>query len=204
MMTAVNQLFSRLFVMSLVFLATPLSAATGSILNAEEAGQADTAALTAEAGVFKSIGMGIALSIALCEGQEACTPTVDEGELAQMIKALDDRINGLILRQQENEEDLSEVVTAYVTERENYLRYKDELGAITGEIGIEAETTEDLGTEITEEEALTKEADVVEEEAAKDVAKDEFSVFEDVDEGIGEELGDDVGEDKALEDTTDQ
>ncbi len=195
-MTGFNQSLLRLFIAGVVFLPAPVSAVTGGIMNEEEAGQADTTALTAEAGIFKSIGMGISLSIAQCEGFEGCTPAVDAGEIDQLIKALDDRINGLILRQQENEEDLNEVVTAYMNERENYLRYKDELGAITGEIGVEEE-------EITEEEALTGEEAVVE-EPAEDVAgtPEEFSVFEDVDESLEEELGDEFGDEEPLEDAT--
>ena len=197
-MTGFNQSLLRLFIAGIViFLPASAFAVIGGIMNAEEAGQADTAALTTEAGVFKSIGMGIVLSIAQCEGYEGCTPAVNAGEIDQLIKALDDRINGLVVRQQENEEDLNEVLTAYVNERENYLRYKDELGAITGEIGAEEE--------ITEEEALTGEEEVIEGPAEEVTATpEEFSVFEDVDESLEEESGDELGDEEPLEDTVDQ
>ena len=72
-MSRINcKLIGNLFVCMLVMTATFTFAATGRILEGIEAEQADRAALIAEANIFKSIGMGIALSLAQCEGQDQC------------------------------------------------------------------------------------------------------------------------------------
>jgi hypothetical protein len=154
--------------------------ATARILTKDEAGRADAAALAAEAYLFKSIGMGIALSLAHCEGQDACTPPVSEDELQQLIDALNERINSLVERQ-EGGEDLADVLTAYVNQRENYLRYKEQLGGLSEEIAPE----EGPSPEVVEEAEVfveePKEA-VVEEQPAEEVI--DFSIFEDVDEEV--------------------
>ena len=76
----------------LVMTATFTFAATGRILEGIEAEQADKKALVAEANIFKSIGMGIALSLPQCEGQDQCQ-VIDAGEIDQLLGALDIRIN---------------------------------------------------------------------------------------------------------------
>jgi hypothetical protein len=80
-------------------------AATGRILEGIEAEQADKAALVAEANIFKSIGMGIALSLAQCEGLDQCQ-VIDADEIEQLLGAFD--------------------------QREKYLQYQDKLEEIVG------------------------------------------------------------------------
>jgi len=156
--------------------------ATARILTRDEANRADAAALTAEAELFKSIGMGIALSLAQCEGREACTPSVNEGELQQLIDALNERIDSLVERQ-EGGENLADVLTAYVNQRENYLRYKDKLDALSEEIAPAEEAAPELVEEaevfVEEEEAVAGEAE--EEPPAEEL---DFTIFEDVDEEV--------------------
>ena len=107
-------------------------AATGRILAEAEAQHADTTALTAEADLFKSIGMGIALSLSQCEAQSVCNPTVNKDELSHLLETLDKRINDLVSRQEQKQGDFTEVLTAYVNQRENYLHYQAELDRISG------------------------------------------------------------------------
>lgn len=116
-------------------------AATGRILDEVEAQQADTAALAAEAELFKSIGLGIALSLSQCAEQSSCTPSVSKDELSHLLDTLDKRINDLVSRQEQKQGDYNEVLTAYVNQRENYLRYQAELDKISGG----ASSEEDLG-----------------------------------------------------------
>ena len=157
------------------------------ILTSDEVSQADAQALIAETAVFKAIGMGIALSLAQCEGFEDCKPAVDQEELKQLLQALDNRIahiQGVVDSEELSEDNLNEILTAYVDERENYLRYLDQLGYVSPE--IEEEFVEDIAVE---------EEIVVEEEKEKSVLIDaeiDFSVFEDADiEFEDEELSDD-------------
>jgi len=145
------------------------------ILTSDEVSQADTQALIAETDVFTAIGMGIALSLAQCEGFEDCKPSVDHEELKQLLQALDNRIEhiqGIVDSEEISENDLNEILTAYVDERENYLRYLDQLGVVSPEIE----------EEFVEEEFV--EEIVVEEEKEKSVLIDaeiDFSIFEDID-----------------------
>ncbi len=163
----IQNLFS---VLALMFLPINALAVTpGKILTEDEAGEADTVILQAESNMFNSIGMSIALSLALCEGQEECVPSVNEGELNELVGTLDKRINGMIQRQEESGEDLNELITAYVDVRENYLRYLEKLGTF----------------DIPEPEELTIE-DMVAEDSFETVEED-FSMFEDIDEELFEE-----------------
>jgi len=119
----------------------PLLAATGRILDEKEAKQADTTALAAEASLFKSIGQGIALSLAQCEGQSSCNPAVSKDELVHLLETLDKRINDLVARQEQKQGDYTEVMTAYVNQREAYRGYQADLEKFTGG----ATGAEDLG-----------------------------------------------------------
>ena len=87
----------------LVLSSSLVTAATGHILSEVEAQQADTAALTAEAELFKSIGTGIALSLSQCEEQSACNPNVSKDELSHLLNTLDKRINDLVSRKEQNQ-----------------------------------------------------------------------------------------------------
>lgn len=160
-----------------------VQAATGRILDKVEAGQADTTALNAEAALFKSIGMSIALSLAQCEGQDSCVPSVDQSEIKQLINTLNNRIDDLILRQQQDDsEEFTEVLTAYVDQRENYLRYQKTLEDITG-VG-------DIGT--AGEEALQEDTFMEESATLEEAPQGEgidLSVFEDVGDPLLEDSG---------------
>ena len=162
------------FLLSLVH--TPLFA---RILTSEEVKQADTQALLVETGVFKSIGMGIALSLANCEGVEECNPSVDQEELKQLLEALDNRIShlqGIVESEEISEEELNQILTAYVDEREKYLNYLDQLGTIS--------PVEDA---IAEEDTLN--ADIF---SDVDEEVEDYSVFEDTDSDIIDEAGPDA------------
>lgn len=92
----------------------PVLSASNDVLDINEINNADISILLDDTKVFNTIGMGIALSIALCEGKDVCDPTVDENEISQLIDALDQRIEGVVSRQQNNEEGLTNIITAYV------------------------------------------------------------------------------------------
>lgn len=167
--------------MCLLVMAAPFTfAATGGrILEGIEAEQADKTALAAEANIFKSIGMGIALSLAQCEGQDQCQ-VIDAGEIEQLLGALDVRINNLILRQGGGEGEYTEVLTAYIDQREKYLKYQDKLKEIIGTAAAVDETVQDssetqaFGTEDQEGEVdLSIFEDVEVEDAEEDIGGEE-------------------------------
>lgn len=166
----------------LVFLSQALYSAEGRILDTVEAEQAGKDAFVAEEKLFASIGNSIALSLAYCKIQPDCEPSVDKDELNTLIDKLDDRINSLILKQESSEEDYTELLTAYVNHRENYLDYQEKLDEIaTVEQPVPAETTEEdaFADEGTGEEAGAAAATSGQQEENID-----FSVFEDVDEAL--------------------
>ena len=156
-----------------------VSAATGRILDDIEAEQADTAALTAETEIFRSIGMGIALSLAQCEGQDQCQ-VIDANEIDQLLQTLDGRINDLILRQGGGKGEFTDILTAYVDQREKYLRYQKDLEEL---IGI-----------TTADDSLPGEDDLAEESVDfGDTSTDgvDMSIFEDADEDLDNLFKDD-------------
>ena len=155
-----------LIVLSLLTLAPFSILAAGRILGETEAFQADATALTAEAELIKSIGMGIALSLSLCEGQIGCNPNVNKDELEHLLKTLDKRINDLVSRQERKEGDYTEVITAYVNQREAYLGYQADLDKITGG----ATGSEDLGKDTFGETATPEETTSVKTAPAKKAA----------------------------------
>ena len=163
-----------------VSLGNPVLAAQSDVLDINEISDADITILLEDTKVFNTIGMGIALSIAECTGKEICQPTVNEDEIGQLIDALDQRIEGVVSRQQESEEELSPVITAYVDTKEKYADYLDRLSKIARpEIPQEEFVEEDL---FTNEDALTE---------------DEYSAFDDFEEDLEddedlEELEDDL------------
>ena len=178
----------------LIFSTTTVMAVTGRILDDIEAEQADTTALTAEAQLFKSIGMGIAISLARCDGQDGCNPTVDQTEIKQLLDTLNVRIDDLILRQQNSEQDLTDILTVYVDQRESYLRYQQKLQDITG--------IEDIGTTAEDEDTFAEEEVNLEEQVQKEGQVD-LSIFEDADESLLEDSGlqeDALPVDESLED----
>ena len=124
---------------ALVLMPAPGFSATGRILDDNEASLADATALSAEAELFKSIGMGIALAIYQCAEESACRPYVSKDELGHLLNTLDKRISDLAAREQEQQGAFTEVITVYVNQREDYLRYQNELDKFAGaEAGEEA------------------------------------------------------------------
>lgn len=152
--------------------------AVARILSDQEASQANNAALNAETEVFDRIGMGIALSIARCRNQAGCEPSVDEGELEQLIETLDSRISTLVTRQEESEEDYGDILNEYVNQREEYLQYQDDLNNLTAGLTEEPESIEEdsFAEDVSEEPA--------EPPAATGEGKVDFSIFEDADEEL--------------------
>ena len=169
-------LTSILFSVFLTVVPVTVMAAEGRILDRIEAEQADSAAFAAEAEIFKSIGLSIALSIAQCNSQPDCEPVVDKVELETLLDKLDDRINKLVVKQQAGgDEDYTEILTAYVTQKENFLKYQEELDALSA--------PEETIAEPVEEQPFAEEPAA----ATTDVGKQEgvdLSIFEDVDEAL--------------------
>ena len=107
-----------------------------AILDNAEAADAEINTLQAEAALFKTIGAGIALSLAQCEGIDLCTVNVEEVELKELLKVLSQRINDLTLKQEEviDPDEFQQVLTAYVNEYDNYSSHLEKLNAIQGAI----------------------------------------------------------------------
>ena len=172
--------------LSLLFIVSMNSSA--AILEKSEAEQADLGLLSDEPIVFQSIGMGIALSIAQCDGVELCSLTVEESEIQELINALDARINSLILRQEQAEdpEGFDKVLTAYVNERDNYNAHLEKLKEIT--------STLDTDVDLLDELELDAEPDFPVEAARNaellEYIEDELELFEDDELVDDEDLGD--------------
>ena len=161
---------------------SPVIAAQSDVLEIDEIANADLSTLLDDTKLFNTISMGIALSIAECNGKEICEPTVDEGEIGQLIEALDRRIESVVTRQQNSEEELTSVITAYVDTKEKYADALQRLGEIA-----RPEPPQDEF--IVEEDAFSNEDALIE---------DEYSFFSDIDEEIeDDEEDEDLG---ALED----
>lgn len=150
-----------------IMVSMPVLSASTDVLDINEITNADMSTLLDDTKVFNTIGMGIALSIALCDGKEICDPTVDENEIGQLIETLDKRIEGVVTRQQNSEEELTNIITAYVDTKEKYTDYMDRLSKITKSPVIE----EDLGDEdiFADDEAMTE---------------DEYSAFSDLEDDL--------------------
>ena len=169
-----------------IMVSMPVLSASTDVLDINEVANADITTLLDDAKMFDTIGMGIALSIALCEGKDGCDPTVNENEIGQLIEALDKRIEGVVSRQQNSEEDLTNIITAYVDTKEKYADYMDRLSKITKspEPGLPQE-------EFAEEDIFADEEAVIE---------DDMSAFSDFDDSLEddealEEAGDDYNPD---------
>jgi len=157
----------------------PVLAAQSDVLDINEISDADITTLLEDTKVFNTIGMGFALSIAECTGKDVCEPTVDEDEIGQLIEALDQRIEGVVSRQQNSDEELTNVITAYVDTKEKYADYLQRLSEIARpQIPQEEFVEEDL---FTSEDALTE---------------DEYSAFDDFEE--------DLEDDEELEELEDE
>lgn len=122
--------------------------AAAVILTSEEAEQADLSLLNNETKVFQSIGMGIALSLAQCEGIDLCSLTVEENEIRELLKALESRIGSLILKQEESEDPaaIDNVLTAYMNERDSYNAHLEKLQSITSTLDTDSDLLEEPDT----------------------------------------------------------
>ena len=148
-----------------VMVSMPVLSASTDVLDINEVINADITTLLDDAKMFDTIGMGIALSIALCDGKIDCEPTVDESEISQLIEALEKRIEGVVSRQENSEEDLTNIITAYVDTKE---KYNDYLGMLSKMTTIsEPELPQDV---ITDEDIFADEEVITE---------DDFSAFDD-------------------------
>ena len=148
----------------------PVLSVSTDVLDIDEITNSDINALVEDTKVFDTIGLGIALSIAQCDGRDICDPTVDENEIGQLIEALDRRIEGVVSRQQDNEEDMSNIITAYVDTKEKYTDYMERLSKITKSPVTEPAEDEFAGEDIfADEEAMTE---------------DEYSAFDDFEDSL--------------------
>lgn len=127
-------------IVSLFFLIASINL-SAAILDKEQANKADLNLLQNETNVFKSIGMGIALSIAQCEGVDFCTLTVEEAEIKQLLHTLNERIDSLVLKQEEAEDPVAfdNVLTAYVDERESYTSHLEKLKSIKSSLDADSD-----------------------------------------------------------------
>ena len=134
--------FKYSIVFAIVIYSSNIAAA---ILDSKEAEQADLNMLQNETIVFQSIGMGIALSIAQCEGVDLCSLTADEGEIKELINALDKRIESLTLKQEEAEDpvEFDKVLTAYINQRDNYSTQLEKLKTISSTLDKETGLLDD-------------------------------------------------------------
>lgn len=120
-----------------------------AILDRAEVESAGLDVLQDETLLFQSIGLGITLSIAQCEGEAVCVLTVDEDEIAELIKALDNRIDSLTLKQEAatDQQGLDQVLTAYVKVRNDYGAHLETLKSITGALDEDLDLLETLSPE---------------------------------------------------------
>lgn len=122
----------------LFFFITLFSASSQSvILNKEEAAKADLTTLQDEIELFKSISMGIDLSIAHCEGNDSCALPMEEREVQQLIDTLEARIDSLAVRQTEIDDIIgfNKVLSAYINERDNYSIYIERIRSLVISFG---------------------------------------------------------------------
>ena len=100
-----------------------------AILDSEAIETAAPAELSAEASVFESIGIGIALSIAQCESVEFCFLALEQSEIQELIDLLVYRIETLDMRRRQagGSDGLDGILGAYVGQRDNYTGYLEKL-----------------------------------------------------------------------------
>jgi len=159
-----------------------------AILGNEAAADAEINTLQAEAALFKTIGAGIALSLAQCEGVDLCSVNVEEVELKELLKVLSQRINDLTLKQEEviDPDEFQQVLTAYVNEFDNYSSHLEKLNTINGAI---YESEDSIADEFQFE---IEEADFPVESARNEALPsylDELEAFEDEEILDDEDLG---------------
>ena len=170
MMNNIRKYLCIITIQLAIVYSVPVLSAAIDVLDTDEITNSDINTLIEDTKVFNIIGMGIALSIAQCDGKDICDPTVDKNEIGQLIEALDRRIEGVVSRQQDSEEDLSNIITAYVDTKENYTDYIERLNQITRSPVIEPAEDEFAEEDIfADEDAMTE---------------DEYSAFDDFDDSL--------------------
>jgi len=99
------------------------------ILNRQEASKADLVTLEDEIKLFKSISMGITLSIAHCEGNDSCALPMEEKEVQQLVKTLESRIDSFAARQSEIDDIIgfNKILSEYISLRDSYSSYIEKI-----------------------------------------------------------------------------
>jgi hypothetical protein len=151
--------------------------ATGEILNSAATSGAAVETLQAERKLLETIGKGVTLSLAECEGVDLCEPNVNKAELQQLVKTVEQRIEGLVQRSAESPDAaVDDLLIAYAIVRDTYSQQIDQLNLIAPEEEGPAEEGDLFGAEAPAEGATESAA-----------MPDEFSIFEDADESLTDE-----------------
>jgi len=149
----------------------PAASPEAEILDDAATAGADVDKLKAESQLFDTIGKGVALSLAQCEGVDGCEPTVNKAELERLVATVEHRINGLVQRQSSGDKSVDDLLLAYASVRDTYTHQLGKLGEMAPEEEPAAEDA--FGSEAPAAETAT--------------APEEFSIFEDVDESLTDE-----------------
>jgi exonuclease VII small subunit len=132
------------------------------ILEQVEVQEAEAKVLEAEAAIFKSIGMGLAISLAHCDEDTDCNIAISETEIEKLLITLNDRINGLVLRLESGDTNIEDALVMYANQRDQYIQYQETLADMTPETSaasgeVDLSIIEDA--EITEEKLLIDDFD---------------------------------------------
>ena len=111
----------------ILFICTILisSSLHSKILDKNEAQQADLSELQEEISLFKSISIGINLSLAHCDNNENCPIPMEAKEIQQLLDTIESRIDSLAKRQAEIDDIIgfNKVLSAYISQRDTYAEY---------------------------------------------------------------------------------
>jgi len=158
----IMQQFSLFLIALAILLSYPTSATTTDILSTKEISEASPLDLESEATVFQSIGMGLALSLAHCEEKEECPVQVSETEMERLLLALNNRINGLVIRLESGDTSIEAALLMYADVRDNFIEYQKQMSDMNmvREEELDFSIFNDLGEPgLTEEELLLDEFD---------------------------------------------
>lgn len=131
----------------------PPVGSTAGILSSDEAAVAGPELLMAEVAVFRSIRQAMTLSISRCETTGECDTVASREEVEQVISALDARVDGLGLRQEQagNSAGLTDVIIAYADERGGLNRVMKKIGDIESTVVERIDESELFGDDSEEE-----------------------------------------------------
>lgn len=184
-------LTAQLLIMQSMFaVSAPSVFAITDILDEPTLKNADSAILLEDIKIFDVIGMGISLSMAICDGVEECRPHVSVEEIDQIVSVLIDRIEEILFRQQSEEEELENVVLAYIEIKEQYEGYKEKF---LQEYADSASIEDELVDEDEYDAVFSDFADDIDDIDAIDDIEDEIDDIDDT-EDDREFLGDDEDE----------